>query len=713
MKPIQNLDLAYNKNTLIKQISRYGQIFNLNEYKFDYNPAKKVLFNWQLEAINFQAHERFGVTIAPCGSGKTLVLQTLAAIDATRNFGRKQVILVSEESHAGNFTKACDLHFKLDRRNRKVSWGAPENFTEEAFSESKTKEAKRWLLGNNSINREDFVKGSVAIMTHALFNKVFKSCSLKEKNEICKKLTILVDESHHLKGLDPEQNHEMTQLSSAINFAINNAEKFDCKVFLCTATFFRGDYALILSPKNKNRFKVYQLDFVRHFLSIGIDNFEIVHFFYDADPIDQICENIKKSLRKNKNEKQYVVVPPNNSNWRGNWRILDPDISILKRKIIKALMETKGYTREVAEKRILDLVEKSTQKVNKNKLHEEPKFGDSIESSKYDIVITCRLGREGTDWPPCSCVHNASPEKSPTFAVQTTCRLMRSYPGKKNVTCYYYVKNFAYFEEGSTKEELIADRVHCLILTMLMDEHLRPIMLPVGNSKSKKSNSKNKVKTDNYVSMRDVFGENWESVKEEIVKSLALRPVTEENVDNLTDRLLAKYDYSDLVGEQNIKDGIKVFVLKAKNPKFRKEFIDVSFIRKNNFNKLSRGENESLFYSMEKSDWKIFAVLKQDALAEEDMNRLCKLIPPVKAKELNKPTHSLTPRERHASLKDLYDFRDACLKLEKQKKSKTIKSISKVLNTSPDIIKLRIEGYNAIFRKLGKETIKIDRSRAA
>lgn len=708
MKSIENLVSHYNAKEIKKiHAERYGQIFSVNDYKFEITPKVKTLFNWQLEAISAQAFEKFGITIAPCGSGKTLVIQTLAAIDAAEDPARKQVILVAEEAHADNFVNSCDIKFRLRGKNRKISWAAPENFTEQSFVSSKSKEAKAWLLSKNFIvAKKNFVKGSVAVMTHALFNRIFHNCSAEEKMRICRNVTILVDESHHLKGLDKDQDLDMTQLSKAVNFIMNNSEKLNSKIFLCTATFFRGDYAVILSKENLDKFKVYQLEYVRHFLSLGIDNYEIANCFFDEDPIKQICKNLEKCLKEGL-KKHYIVVPPLN-NWYGNWRLLDPDCRRLKSEIIKILVRFFGYSKQVAEQRILDLVDKSSQDQNKKKLSAEPKYGQDINKSQYDVVITCRIGREGTDWPICCVVHNTSPEKSPPFAVQTIGRALRKYQNKKSVICFYYIKDFSLSDCEISKEDLISDRVHYLILTMLMDEYLRPILLPVNKAKESnhKKRSKKKTKTE-YVSMRDVFGDQWDAVKKEIIETFALNPVTEQNVDLVVDRILSKYDHISTVEVQDIRDGIKVFVLKSKNNKFRNEFIDVSFIRKNNFNKLVQGENESLFYRISKNDWKTFQVLKEDALAQEEMNLLCKNIPSVKAKELGIELDMLPSREYYRALQDLYDFRDACVQLDKQKKSMSLRNLSKILSVKEQTIKLRIEGYNSIFEKMGKPSIKL------
>lgn len=708
MKSIQDSNSHYNASSIRKKMRQlYGQVFTVNDYNFSNNFGTKILFDWQLEAINKIALQRFGITIAPCGSGKTLVVQTIAAIDAVRDCNRKQVILVSESAHAQNFIESCDIKFKLGGKKMKISWANPENFTEE-FIGSKTQEAKSWLLsGNPEPIKKNFVKGSVCVMTHALFNRIFHACSKIEKEKICKNITILVDESHHLKGVSPQEDADMTKLSKAVNFIMDNAIRFNSRIFLCTATFFRGDYAVILSEENLKKFEIYQLPYVRHFLSLGIENYDVIHDSYEEDPIEKICENLTKCIRKGM-KKHYIVVPPL-ARWNGNWRLLDPYCKRLKNAIIAVLVHELNYTKEQAAKRILDLVDPALQKLNKTKLSSEPKYGQDINLSQYDVVITCRMGREGTDWPVCCVVHNASPEKSPTIAVQTAGRINRKYPDKTNVICFYYLKNFILIDDPKckTKSDLIADRVHYLILMMLMDEHLRPILLPsIKNkpeNKAVRTNKKNK--QGELVSLRDVFGDQWDKVKKNIIEDLSLMPVTEQNVDSVINDILNKFSYNKIASDIDIKDGLKVFILKSKSPELRNDFIDISFIRKNNFNKIVGKENESLFYRIEKQDWKTFQILKEDALSNDHMNLLCKHVPLIKAKELKKPVDNLTSIERHESLRDFYDFRDAYIKFEGQKRKKTVRNLAKSLSISEETLKTRIFEYNKIFEKIGRSPI--------
>lgn len=696
------------------------------DYEMIKDASNKNVFEWQQEAISRLAYEIFGLLISPCGSGKTAVMQALICEDVCNSKktkkNRKQLIVVPENEHANNFMGNFTLNYKIKGKKRKVHWSSPKNFaSEDKDFASKTKALKEWLLADYSRDKGDVVKESVAVTTYASFNIVWSKLTKKEKVKAVRNLTMLVDECHHIKNLrssevDPKDLAEVTQMTRAVKFIIENSTELDCRVFMCTATNYRGDHCVVLGKEIYEKFKVYQLDFVRHFLTLGIEKLDIIHIFFDEDPIEQIGKNIEED--PNVFAKHYVVVPPDCQNWNGNWRRRDRNIIKIKNRICLALMRKYKISKKEAESRILDLVTKSTQSKNKKLLRQEPKFGEPIEKSKFDVVITCRLGREGTDWPPCSRIHNASPERSEPLSVQTFGRSTRRYENKDHVIQYYYIRRFSDPAPGMTRAELIADKVHHLIITMLMDETMRPILLPKIPD-STKSTNKSKSKESNgdsdYVSMRDVFGEKWDEVKEKIINHFALTAVSEERADDLIDYLISNYYHKPLASDEDIRDGLKLFILKCNNSKIRKEYLSIEFIRKKGqFNKLIQ-EDETFIYNLEKNDFKIFSVFKDDAEAmqNDEFSMLCEELPKLKAMELGKTLKLLTSKERRNSLREFYDFRNSIRSTLEQGKKCTSSSIAKSLGVTPKIVEKRIEGYNKVFAKIGKELFSIKNKREA
>jgi len=718
MIPKQNFDANFSTaqlRTYFKSVHKIyvDPVLNYDSIK---DASNKTVFEWQQESIDKLAHKDFGLAVAPCGSGKTTLIQALICEDvylSKRNKkNRKQLIVVPENAHADNFVSNFTLNYKIKSKKRKAHWSIPKNFASEDAKDfqSRTKALKDWLLADYNRDSGDVVRESVAITTYSSFNIVWSSLTEKEKEKAARNFTILVDECHHIKNLhsedvDPESLAEMTMMARAVKFIIENSTKLSTKVYMFTATNFRGDHCVVLGKEVYAKFTVYQLEFVRHFLTLGIDNLDIIHNFYDSDPIDLIGYNIENDL--DPNAKHYVVVPPDCQKWNGNWRTLDRDIKRLKDRLARALMDSKKISRKEAEYRILDLVTKSTQAKNKKLLRNEPKFGEPIENSKFDIVITCKLGREGTDWCVCNRVHNASPERSEPLSVQTFGRSLRRFGSKDYVKQHYYMRRFSDPSPDMTRAELIADKVHHLLITMLMDETLRPILLPrlPSSSSSSKQKSKKDKNSSDYVSMREVFRENWEHVKEEIVDHFSLNPVNETAVEEILDYVLDKYEHEPVATLEDIRDGLKLFIVKCNSSKIRNDYVGIEFIRKNGqFNKLVE-DGETFIYKLEQSDFKIFSVFKDDAeaLINDEFTMLCQELPKVKAAELKKDLGSLSAKERRSSLREFYDFKNVVQLILEQGKKCTSTSIAKSLKMTPKIIEKRIEAYNKVFAKMGKE----------
>jgi superfamily II DNA or RNA helicase len=708
----KNYNTSFSASDLREYLMETGRIHvdPILDYEMIKDSKNKKVFDWQQEALNKLAHVRFGLCVAPCGSGKTLLMQSLICEDVyvSEKLGenRKQLIVVPETAHADNFIDNFTLNYKIKNKKRVAHWSSPKNFSSED-NISKTKALKEWLLADYKRHRGEVVKESVAVTTYASLNIVWSQLTYKEKLKAAKNLTVLIDECHHVKNLHsgdtPEE--DMTMIAVFLKFLKDNAEELNARILGFTATPYRGDHVAMFAKEIYEQFINYQLDFVRHFLTLGIENLDILHEFFDKDPIEKVGFNIEKD--PNPFAKHYIVVPPDCQNWNGNWRNLDRYLQRLKNRIILALMKNKGYSRKEAEGRILDLVTKRTQSNNKKLLRSEPKFGEPIENSKFDVVITCKLGREGTDWCVCNRVHNTSPEKSEPLGVQTFGRSIRRFEDKNHVIQYYYMKKFIEPKPGMTRAELIADKVHYLLITMLMDETMRPILLPkIPEARTKKSTKSSSTNSD-HVSMRDVFGEDWDEIKEKVINHFSLNVVNEESVDAYIDFVISKYEPKPLASIDDIRDGLKLFVLKCTSSKIRNEYLSIEFIRKNaGFNKLVE-EGETFIYKLEKNDFKTFSVFKEDVeiLPNEEFSLLCMELPKIKAKELNKKLDLLSKKERKSSYDEFYDFKNAARAIVENNRKCTFVSIAKSLGVSAKVIENRIRSYNEIFKKMGKDQI--------
>jgi quinol monooxygenase YgiN len=337
-------------------------------------------------------------------------------------------------------------------------------------------------------------------------------------DEVAKNTSFFIDEAHHIKGGELEIDEDYNQLGKIVYKILDNAEKNNSAVRLTTATFNRGDQGIIVKSDYLKKFDRFDLDFIDHFATLDIKKVFVNFEEYEDDPIFQIVENIRQELK----ERHLIVVPSRSSKWRKT----DINLERLKEKLFKMLIEEGVNPNEV----ILDLVTESTQKQNKAILLKEPKerYDENPDYiSKIRVVITCMLGREGTDWCPCSRIHHASIELgSTTLAIQTLGRLFRKFKGKDNVAIIYYIKKFNPLKESANKKEFISDRVNAMLCLMIIDDLMQPIMilpnLPSSAHKGpKRKHNKPKKNDRRGFRLGQIFGEeNFENIKREIFEKI-------------------------------------------------------------------------------------------------------------------------------------------------------------------------------------------------
>lgn len=561
--------------------------------------SARIFRYWQDRAFNQLFKSNLFLIKAFCGSGKTTLSVALALYDVIKNL-RKQIFIVPQ-SHIGDGF-AISGKFKVPGLGV-VNLCSANNFCEN--SPSKVEMLVNFMLrpakfSSFDLDDEMVVDGveGMVVCTHSAFNTAMKKIIAEGNFDLATKNTAFyIDEAHHVKGgqtkEDDEEAEDYNQLGKILYKIIASADVNNSRVGLTTATFFRGDQGIIVSSEYLNKFDRYELDFLSHFATLGIEQVFINFEEYEDDPIKQIVENIRKEIHT---ERHLLVVPYKNGKWRKD---SDPRLEILVAKLREMVIE-EGLNPDEA---ILDLVPESTQYNHKSILLKEPKERyDEENNSKIKIVITCMLGREGTDWCPCSRLHNASIELgSPTLAVQTLGRLFRKFEGKDNVGIIYYIKKFKDLKNADSKREFLMDRINAMLVLMIIDDLLNPIILPeiptssVKGAKSTKSKSKSASKG---IKLSDVFGDNFESVKRKILDSISIQAnFDEKTVNHIIDSVLAEYGFDEVIKVQtadgvkhadrdDVFAGLKLFLLRARSEILRSKSIDISIIRKRGFDKL-------------------------------------------------------------------------------------------------------------------------------
>jgi hypothetical protein len=324
-----------------------------------------------------------------------------------------------------------------------------------------------------------------------------------------------------------------------------------------------------------SKFKRYHLPFIEHFKNTGIENFrvEIVPDI-KTDPtetvIDQVCSETDKF--------HIVVIPPRNAGWRQ----LKHDPSYGLTALVTGLRAA-WFAKTGQECRLLNLVPQPEQKKRKKHLLSEPKVHDEDAMPNFDVIVTCMLGREGTDWVPADRLHVTYVEGSIVLAVQTLGRIMRRFASKtglvqkKDIVARYYYPKFPEPEEGLTSSQLLDERKNALLFMTQVDDLFFPIALERVEKREASDNP------NEMVTLRDIIGDAaYIGMKKDFIDQAVDSVITTLNTDTLEaiiDTVLEEY-----VPSQYWSQGRRVLMnMYARRAWVNFKSVDVSFMRETDF----------------------------------------------------------------------------------------------------------------------------------
>ena len=127
------------------------------------------------------------------------------------------------------------------------------------------------------------------------------------------------------------------------------------------------------------------------------------------------------------------------------------------------------------------------------------------------MVVACRLFDEGTDWVPCSRLHNTDAcESSVTLAVQRFFRPLRSHPSKKVVRILNYVPDMSPEMTLDEKRQVLSNRLNAFLACIVTQGELMPCLvalkgIPTGSRPRK-------------ISLQEVYGGNYPEVIADLLK---------------------------------------------------------------------------------------------------------------------------------------------------------------------------------------------------
>lgn len=446
---------------------------------------------------------------------------------------------------------------------------------------------KKYLL--ESPDRLKTTHDLAAIATHRALVYAWRSFSDDERRRALRRLTLRIDEGHHmsnvflqheLEELDIDEaalSDDGTELGSIARFAMNQHDE-TFKINVTTATFFRGDGRTILSPEILASFEQHYLPWDQHFQTLGIESLTTEFVIYETDPIQELIEAIKAEP----GEHHLIILPQLTRSFRRE----------------DTLCRLKGaLTGIVQPNAILDLVTRDLQKTNKTFLYSNP--------DDYNVVIACRLFDEGTDWLPCTRLHNTDAcESSLTLAVQRFFRPLRKHPQKKVVRILNYLPRFVPEMHIEEQRRLLSNRTNAILAAIVTQGELVPCRIPRKAKPDKQDDLPNQLELDTNdnpilpqpqpeMTLGEVYGIEYHSLLRDLIEEYEALPNKEDAhaVDLTIGKVIEKFGIPDSVDEQDVRRALQRQVLITSNPRYltvdsislATEGIDVDSIRSKGF----------------------------------------------------------------------------------------------------------------------------------
>lgn len=420
---------------------------------------------------------------APTGSGKSLIMLYLAAAEVIDSkYKRRQVIAVPQLHIADGF------HEELIQIDGKIIEMKIENLCRRQ-SESVLK-LKEFLLEDFTYTKEsrnNQISGSIVTVSHSALVLAFDQMSEKEIRKALKRVTIRIDEFHHVSSGENEEE------TNKLGDVVNKIEQYGGQLAFASATPFRGDNRKIISHEFRKQFTVEMVTLVEYLATTSIE--AIISDFISYDDHVDIFNKIVAKIRSEKDQPCMIILPSEKQKFFKT----EGDKERFARKLIAAMRKLYSNTE------VLDFV---TVEHQKNEVERFRKF--KKDEKAFHVLITCGIGREGLDWKRCSRIHNLSFDRSISMFLQKFGRGTRDSEGKTDVAIYSYVPRITNWESEETRTQ-VSDCFNAAMGTAVMDDNLCPLMVRLSDRDRTRTNQ-------DEVNIAEIFGEDIENIDDTILR---------------------------------------------------------------------------------------------------------------------------------------------------------------------------------------------------
>jgi hypothetical protein len=539
--------------------------------------------HYQTECFHRFANKRLSLFIAPTGSGKSSVQVFNAAREIIDSgFSRKQVFVVPQLHIGDGFVK----HDRLLMPNGKIYFWECIDLCDNRTDGSSVRKLKDFLSKSFKKSKgflPSKTENKIALATerneplsmtvsYAAFIRAFESMTRKEKLKAFKNTSFRLDEVHHICGVSEEEVESTNKLGKICKFILKNGGS----LHLTTATFFRGDQNAILDESYIDQFEIYRIQFMEHWKNLNLRQLTIKYNSY-TDSKD-LMKQVVAGIESERNEPPFIILPSDGH------KIFKTDD---KWKWTKQLV--KNLEKRFGAGRVLDLVSPDTQKEHKKRLIKDDK--------DFDVVVTCSIGREGTDWPACSRVYNLSLDNNTVQPIQKLGRALRFYIGKTNVKMINYIEHFPDWNCDSEKtRQLLSDRFNAVLVASMLDDWFYPILMPVLVTKTDASCPTDKDEESSKITLEDLYGHKRGEVIEQLMQKVLSFPneeLTTEVISTIIDSVIENFKTSMAyeVDHAVLKERLFAEVVLRMNPSrtdLRMSGIVIDFVREKGWDKVVR-----------------------------------------------------------------------------------------------------------------------------
>lgn len=515
--------------------------------------------------------ERWTLLIAPTGGGKSLIQVFNAAREILESgYKQKQVFIVPQLNIGVGFTGL--RHERIMLGGTVYNWEVSVDCCSD--SRNSVERIREFLLKPVSCKSHiasGTIGGCTAVVSYSAILAAWSKMTKTEQRRAIRNTSFRPDEVHHVAGVD-ESGAAANQLGEFCKQILD----LDGSLHLTTATFFRGDQSLILDRSYLKRFKVFHVQFMDHWNTLGLNGLDFTYHCYTngADVLNQVAETIRSEPK----ERPLVIVP---SDGQGFFKKSDKWKWV--KKLVKSIEAVHGKGN------VLDLVSLDRQDADKARI--------TSDVQGFTAVVTCSIGREGTDWPACSRVFNTVLDSNAVQPIQKLGRALRKSPGKKNVKMFNYIEHFpAWDSSPDVIREKLSDRFNAIIASSMLDDMLHPIMVPIAPKNRKDSSGTKGSAKEESATLDQIYGGARNGLVSDLMRGVLSLPdyeKTGKSIDDIIDRVMSDYEDGMLVDapRNEVKSRLRKEVvrrLNATNPSLRMDGMNVDFIRENGWDKVVR-----------------------------------------------------------------------------------------------------------------------------